>query len=61
MGATVTEVELKRGVTGLVIENKHLAVTVLPDRGADIISIVHKAGRFDPSSGNRHGAFAGRG
>ena len=48
MSATVTEVELKRGVTGLVIENEHLAVTVLPDNGADIISIVHKASGFDP-------------
>ena len=48
MTVSVSEVSLGRGVRGLVIENDQIAVTVTPDKGADILSTRHKAANFDP-------------
>lgn len=48
MAVFVSEISLGRGVRGLVIENDQIAVTVSPDKGADILGARHKTGNFDP-------------
>ena len=44
----IREIDLGHGTRGLVLENAHLAVTILPDKGADIHAITHKGTGIDP-------------
>lgn len=46
-GCRVTEVQLERGVPGLVLENDAIAVTVIPLKGADIYRMVAKPEEID--------------
>ena len=41
------EIELERGVRAVALENDHVLVTVLPDKGADIYQWVHKKSGVD--------------
>lgn len=41
------EVALDRGVTGVRLENDRVALTLLPDKGADIYEWIHKASGID--------------
>lgn len=43
----IEEVELIRGLRGVVLSNPFIALTVLPDKGADICSLVHRASGID--------------
>ena len=40
-GCQFTEIELVAGVRALILANQHLRITILPDKGADIYSIVY--------------------
>ena len=44
---TADLVELAPGVRAFTLSNEHLEVTVLPDKGADIYSLVHRASGVD--------------
>jgi hypothetical protein len=44
---TIHEVELIRGLRGVVLSNPFVSITVLPDKGADICSLVHRASGVD--------------
>lgn len=48
MPFSAREVNLRLGATGVILENEHLSVLVWPEKGADILSIKHKAAGFDP-------------
>jgi galactose mutarotase-like enzyme len=43
----VREVDLDRGNRGVALENDHVLITVLPDKGADIYQWVHKRSGVD--------------
>src|SRR5581483_6587552 len=44
---SVRQTEIAPGVRGLVLSNHQLEVTVLPDKGADIYSLVHRPTGLD--------------
>lgn len=44
---TASEITLPRGNTGVRIENSRVAVTLLPDKGADIYEWIHKKSGVD--------------
>jgi hypothetical protein len=46
-GCRVSDVQLQRGLPALVLENDAVAVTVLPAKGADIVSLVAKPDGVD--------------
>lgn len=46
-GCAVRETTLDRGVPAVILENESLAVTVLPDKGADIYELVSKPDGID--------------
>ncbi len=44
---TTTFTELAPGIRAFTLKNEHLEVTVLPDKGADIYSLVHRGRGVD--------------
>jgi galactose mutarotase-like enzyme len=48
MTFSAREIELRFGARAVVLENEHLSVLVLVEKGADILSIKHKSNGFDP-------------
>lgn len=41
------EIELERGVRAVALENDHVRITILPDKGADIYQWIHKGRGID--------------
>ena len=54
----IQEIELIRGLRAVVLSNPHLSITVLPDKGADICSLVDRATGIDVMARFPHGLRA---